>query len=59
MKRFKIFYRTKYGRSWTYDHIVKAKSEQEAREAWEKEQDKLVKEGQTNRLIIKRIVEIR
>ena len=58
MKRFKIFYRMKYGRSWTYDYIVKAESEQAAREAWEKEQDKLVAEGQKNRLIIKRILEI-
>ena len=56
MKRFKVFYRLKYGRSWTYDHIVEAESEQEAREAWEKEQDERVAAGQPNRLIIKRIV---
>lgn len=59
MKFFVILYKKKKnGGVYMYDHIVKAESEQAAREVWKKKEDELVELGQHNRFIIEKIVEL-
>lgn len=53
MKRYKVIFKYKYGRSFKYTDIVQAESKEELKKDWEKAQ-----EGKKNPLKIVSIIEM-